>query len=345
MRLHASGVCHSDLNAIDGTAETRCPAVLGHEGAGVVEAVGAGVALARRARTWCSPGCRPAGAAPSACATCRTCARRRGRDGHGRPARRHAAALARRRAGLPLLVPVDVRRARRRARGLLRPDPGRRAVRGRGAGRLRGHHRHRRGLADAPACGRASASRCSAAAASGCARCSARPRWARRRSWRSTWPTTKLEAALALGATRRGALGRRRRRRPRSAVRAVDAAAASTTRSRRPGGREAALAAFLSTRARGAAVLHRDPRAPTPCCRCRRCSIPRMERRVLGSLYGSARPERDFPAMLDLYRRGRLPLDRLVSHRLPLDAVERRVRRCCAAARRCASVLDLTEAA
>src|SRR5439155_10806621 len=29
--------------AIDGTSETRCPAVLGHEGAGVVEAVGAGV--------------------------------------------------------------------------------------------------------------------------------------------------------------------------------------------------------------------------------------------------------------------------------------------------------------
>ena len=33
VRLHASGVCHSDQNAIDGTAETRCPAVLGHEGA------------------------------------------------------------------------------------------------------------------------------------------------------------------------------------------------------------------------------------------------------------------------------------------------------------------------
>ena len=39
-----SGVCHSDYNAIDGTSETRCPAVLGHEGAGVVEAVGERVA-------------------------------------------------------------------------------------------------------------------------------------------------------------------------------------------------------------------------------------------------------------------------------------------------------------
>ncbi|MDX6552809.1 MAG: hypothetical protein QOH74_1297, partial [Gaiellales bacterium] len=43
VRIHASGVCHSDLNAIDGTAATRCPAVLGHEGAGIVEAVGPGV--------------------------------------------------------------------------------------------------------------------------------------------------------------------------------------------------------------------------------------------------------------------------------------------------------------
>jgi S-(hydroxymethyl)mycothiol dehydrogenase len=47
-----------------------------------------------------------------------------------------------------------------------------------------------------------------------------------------------------------------------------------------------------------------------------------MERRVLGSIYGSSRPERDFPLILDLYRRGRLPLDRLVSHRLPLGAIE-----------------------
>jgi alcohol dehydrogenase len=50
-------------------------------------------------------------------------------------------------------------------------------------------------------------------------------------------------------------------------------------------------------------------------------SIPRMERRVTGSLYGSARPDRDFPVILDMYRRGRLPLDRLISHRLPLERI------------------------
>ena len=47
-----------------------------------------------------------------------------------------------------------------------------------------------------------------------------------------------------------------------------------------------------------------------------------MERRILGSIYGSSRPERDFPALLELYLRGRLPLDRLVSQRMPLDSVQ-----------------------
>ena len=42
---------------------------------------------------------------------------------------------------------------------------------------------------------------------------------------------------------------------------------------------------------------------------------------MLGSVYGSARPDRDFPLILDAYRRGRLPLDRLISHRLPLESV------------------------
>jgi alcohol dehydrogenase len=81
------------------------------------------------------------------------------------------------------------------------------------------------------------------------------------------------------------------------------------------------LAAFLSTRPRGAAVLVGIPREdavlPLPAL-----SIPRMERRVLGSLYGSSRPERDFVTIIELYLRGLLPLDRLISHRLPLGEIE-----------------------
>src|SRR3974377_2280029 len=42
-RMGASGVCHSDLSVVNGTLLSPLPAVLGHEGAGVVEAVGEGV--------------------------------------------------------------------------------------------------------------------------------------------------------------------------------------------------------------------------------------------------------------------------------------------------------------
>ncbi len=81
------------------------------------------------------------------------------------------------------------------------------------------------------------------------------------------------------------------------------------------------LSAFLSTRKRGAAVVigipAQDAVIPIPAL-----SIPRMERRILGSLYGSASPRRDFPLILDLFMRGRLPLDKLISHRLRLDEAQ-----------------------
>lgn len=43
VRLAAAGVCHSDLSLTDGTMRLPVPAVLGHEGAGTVVAVGEGV--------------------------------------------------------------------------------------------------------------------------------------------------------------------------------------------------------------------------------------------------------------------------------------------------------------
>ncbi|MFF3847618.1 Zn-dependent alcohol dehydrogenase [Streptomyces sp. NPDC002328] len=44
VRLAAAGVCHSDLSLTNGTMRVPVPAVLGHEGAGTVVAVGEGVA-------------------------------------------------------------------------------------------------------------------------------------------------------------------------------------------------------------------------------------------------------------------------------------------------------------
>ncbi len=40
VRLHAAGVCHSDLSAMNGTLPMPAPCVLGHEGAGEIVAVG-----------------------------------------------------------------------------------------------------------------------------------------------------------------------------------------------------------------------------------------------------------------------------------------------------------------
>lgn len=47
VRYVASGLCHSDLHVMDGSMANPAPAVLGHEGAGIVERVGEGVSRVR----------------------------------------------------------------------------------------------------------------------------------------------------------------------------------------------------------------------------------------------------------------------------------------------------------
>jgi S-(hydroxymethyl)glutathione dehydrogenase/alcohol dehydrogenase len=47
IRNRASGLCHTDLEVIDGSLAYPLPIVLGHEGAGIVEAVGAAVTQVR----------------------------------------------------------------------------------------------------------------------------------------------------------------------------------------------------------------------------------------------------------------------------------------------------------
>jgi len=49
--------------------------------------------------------------------------------------------------------------------------------------------------------------------------------------------------------------------------------------------------------------------------------LVRTEKTLKGSIYGSTRPYRDFPRLFELYRRGRLPLDRLVTRRWPLHEI------------------------
>jgi Zn-dependent alcohol dehydrogenase len=68
VRMSASGVCHSDLHVRDGEWDRPTPIVMGHEGAGIVEAVGPGVSSPRIgdlvALSWLIP-----------CGVCRWCLR------------------------------------------------------------------------------------------------------------------------------------------------------------------------------------------------------------------------------------------------------------------------------
>jgi len=68
VRMLASGVCHSDLHVRDGEWDRPTPIVMGHEGAGIVEAVGPGVTTPRVgdlvALAWLIP-----------CGVCRWCRR------------------------------------------------------------------------------------------------------------------------------------------------------------------------------------------------------------------------------------------------------------------------------
>ncbi|MFJ8465443.1 Zn-dependent alcohol dehydrogenase [Streptomyces swartbergensis] len=86
--ISAAGLCHSDLSVVDGTIPFPVPVVLGHEGAGVVEAVGEGV-------THVAPGDHVSLSTLANCGACAECDRGRPtmcRRAIGRPGRpfRHA---------------------------------------------------------------------------------------------------------------------------------------------------------------------------------------------------------------------------------------------------------------
>ena len=66
VRMHVAGVCHSDLHTYRGELRAEPPLVLGHEGAGVVESVGSAVSRVK-------PGDRIMINWIPACETCPTC--------------------------------------------------------------------------------------------------------------------------------------------------------------------------------------------------------------------------------------------------------------------------------
>jgi Zn-dependent alcohol dehydrogenase len=317
VRLHASGVCHSDLNAIDGTAPTRCPAVLGHEGAGVVEQVGPDVAL--------EPGQPVALSWIPWCGRCEECLR-----GFGHLCRTAWEAMAHgglldgtprlSRGGAPVyhysLLSTFAERTVVAERSCVPIEPDVpfevAALVGCAVATGVGSVWNTAGVRPGDRVAVLGCGGVGLAAVLGAVAAGAAPVVAVDVS------PDKLDTALTLGASR----AVRWAGDPAETAEAVRAASGggvdyAIEATGRP---EVAEAAFLSTRVRGAAVLIGIPRADAE-LRLPALPFPRTERRVLGSAYGSVRPGQGFAAILEAYRSGRLPLDRLISHRLPLEEV------------------------
>lgn len=79
--------------------------------------------------------------------------------------------------------------------------------------------------------------------------------------------------------------------------------------------------AFDMTR-RGGALTVVGAAAPDDEVRFTAMELMMTGRRILGCVYGSADPDRDFPRFLDLYRAGHLPIDRLITRRIGLGDVD-----------------------
>ncbi len=109
---------------------------------------------------------------------------------------------------------------------------------------------------------------------------------------------------------------------------AADADAVEKVREATRGGVEVALEfagsiaalslAYAITRRGGQTVTAGLP-APTAMLSIPAVSLVAEERTLKGSYIGAAVPSRDLPRYLSLFQRGRLPVDRLLTHRLQLD--------------------------
>ena len=317
VRVRAAGLCHSDLSVIDGSRPRVMPMVLGHEAAGEVRGRRRRASAASPpATTSCWPSSPRAGtASPAAPAAPRSASPARPPTP---PASCWAAGAALRTAdGEPLHhhlgVSAFAEHAVVSARSAVRVDPelpfelaalfgcavltgaGRRDPLGRGRAR-----RPRRGLrARRGRPGRA-ARRASSAGAATIVAIDVVPE--------------KLDLALELGATHAVAGGPGRRRRGPRAHR----------RRRRPGRRDRRQRARAGRGLRRHAPRrhdgHRRPAGPEP-----DAVDPGREPRRRGAhaarLLPRARrvPARDIPSSSPLYGQGRLPVDRLLTHRLGLD--------------------------
>jgi hypothetical protein len=117
VEIKATGICHTDEFTRSGAdPEGLFPAILGHEGAGIVVETGPGVTSVRKGDhviPLYTPECRQ----------CPSCLSRKTNPGPGRDARRHVALLARRPQAASLHGHLDLRQFHRAPRDRGRENP------------------------------------------------------------------------------------------------------------------------------------------------------------------------------------------------------------------------------
>lgn len=308
--VQACGVCHTDLHYREGGINDQFPFLLGHEAAGIVQAVGPDVSSLR-------PGDFVVLNWRAVCGECRSCRR-------GRPQYCFATHNATQKMTLvdgTVLTPalgigalaektivaagqctkVDGR-ARPEAAGLL----GCGVMAGLGASMFTGEV----GLGDSVAVFGCGGVGCAAIAGARLAGASTvigvdiDPR--------------KLEVAVQFGATHSVNSSKED---PVEAIRALTGGNGADVCVEAVGNAKVMEQAFFARDLAGTLV---QVGVPTPEMR---IDLPMIEFFGRGgkrkpSWYGDCLPSRDFPTLIDLYLSGRLDLDRFVSERIPLDGVE-----------------------
>ncbi len=315
IRIDAAGLCHSDLSVIDGNRPRPLPMALGHEAAGTVLELGAGV-------DDLAPGDQVVCVFVPSCGTCLSCA-------EGRPALCEPGASANgagtllsgaRRLvcdGEPLNHHLGVSAFATHAtvsrRSLVKVDrdldPAHAALFG--CAVLTGVGAVFNGAAVKPGTsvaviglGGVGLAALIGARAAGAERIIAVDR-----------VPAKLDLALSLGAT--------------DAV-VADADTAGRIRELTGGGFDQAIElagaapalelAYWITR-RGGSVTTGGLPAPTAMLSLPAVSLVAEEKTIRGSYLGSYVPARDIPRFVRMFKRGILPVDRLLTHRMPLDAI------------------------
>ncbi len=310
VRIRAAGLCHSDLSVIDGNRPRPTPMVLGHEAAGVVEAVGPRV-------THLAPGDHVVAAFVPSCGHCIPCATGRPalcepglrantagtllsgeRRLHDRAGEVHHHAQHAVLAGNSLVrVPPDLPFAEAALFGCA-------VITGVGA------------VVNTAAMPHGASAAIVGLGGVGLAALLAARMLDAEHIVAVDMNERKLAVARELGAT--------------ATVNAADPDAAERIREITGGGVACAFEMAGSTRAlelayritaRGGTTVSAGLPHPSQQFSVQHVSLVAEERTLKGSYLGSCVPTRDIPRYIEWYRAGRLPVDRLLSERLPLEDI------------------------